>query len=60
MRVKTFYEDDPAVEGELIAIKAGKLCVVQLDHGLRRIVRHADRVTPRDEEARDALEAIKS
>lgn len=54
MRVSTFYDDNPTVEGTLIKI-SGKLCVIELDGDKTRVMRHRTRVTPLDDAAQQAL-----
>ena len=53
MRVSTFYDDNPTVEGTLIKI-SGTSCVIELDNG-KRVMRYRTRVVALDEDARQAL-----
>lgn len=53
MRVRTFYDEQPAVEGTLVKV-SGTACTIELDDG-HRVMRHVSRVTALDDEARKAI-----
>lgn len=55
MRVSTFYDDKPRVEGRLVRVNGtGMLCTIVLDNG-HKVARHISRVTPLDDDARRML-----
>jgi hypothetical protein len=54
MRVSTFYDEYPDVDGMLVKV-SGTSCIVEFPGG-HRVMRHVSRVTPLDDEARKLLE----